>query len=117
MREEKLDEIVLEQLGLPLNSEPELEAWKKFLYKLKNYSKEVRIGLVGKYVELHDAYKSIVEAFIHAGAINDCKVNIEWIHSEELNAENATSKLKDLHGHSRSSGIRTPGNRRKISCH
>ena len=98
MREEKLDEIVLEQLGVPLNSEPELEAWKKFLYKLKNYSKEVRIGLVGKYVELHDAYKSIVEAFIHAGAINDCKVNIEWIHSEELNAENATSKLKDLHG-------------------
>ena len=53
---------------------------------------------MGKYVELHDAYKSIVEAFIHAGAINDCKVNIEWIHSEELNAENATSKLKDLHG-------------------
>lgn len=98
MREEKLDEIVLEQLGLPLNSEPELEAWKKFLYKLKNYSKEVKIGLVGKYVELHDAYKSIVEAFIHAGAINDCKVNIEWIHSEELNAENAQAKLKDLHG-------------------
>lgn len=98
MREEKLDEIVLEQLGLPLNSDPELEAWKKFLYKLKNYSKEVRIGLVGKYVELHDAYKSIVEAFIHAGAVNDCKVNIEWIHSEELNAENAVSKLKDLHG-------------------
>lgn len=98
MREEKLDEIVLEQLGLPLNSEPELEAWKKFLYKLKNYSKEVRIGLVGKYVELHDAYKSIVEAFIHAGAVNDCKVNIEWIHSEELNIENAATKLKDLHG-------------------
>lgn len=98
MREEKLDEIVLEQLGLPLNSEPELEAWKKFLYKLKNYSKEVKIGLVGKYVELHDAYKSIVEAFIHAGAINDCKVNIEWIHSEELNEENAQTRLKDLHG-------------------
>lgn len=98
MREEKLDEIVLEQLGLPLNSDPELEAWKKFLYKLKNYSKEVRIGLVGKYVELHDAYKSIVEAFIHAGAVNDCKVNIEWIHSEELNEKNAKSKLKDLDG-------------------
>lgn len=98
MREEKLDEIVLEQLGLPLNSEPELEAWKKFLYKLKNYSKEVRIGLVGKYVELHDAYKSIVEAFIHAGAVNDCKVNIEWIHSEELNEANAKDCLKDLHG-------------------
>lgn len=98
MREEKLDEIVLEQLGLPLNSEPDLESWKKFLYKLKNYSKEVRIGLVGKYVELHDAYKSIVEAFIHAGAVNDCKVNIEWIHSEKLNEQNATERLKNLHG-------------------
>ena len=98
MREEKLDEIVLEQLGLPLNSEPDLESWKKFLYKLKNYSKEVRIGLVGKYVELHDAYKSIVEAFIHAGAVNDCKVNIEWVHSEELNEQNAADCLKNLHG-------------------
>ena len=98
MREEKLDEIVLEQLGLPLNSEPDLEDWTKFLYKLKNYTKEVRIGLVGKYVELHDAYKSIVEAFIHAGAVNDCKVNIEWIHSETLNEENAEAKLKNLHG-------------------
>ena len=98
MREEKLDEIVLEQLGLPLNSEPDLESWKKFLYKLKNYSKEVRIGLVGKYVELHDAYKSIVEAFIHAGAVNDCKVNIAWIHSEELNEQNAADCLKNLHG-------------------
>lgn len=98
MREEKLDEIVLEKLGLPLNSEPELEDWKKFLYKLKNYSKEVRIGLVGKYVELHDAYKSIVEAFIHAGAVNDCKVNIEWIHSEELNEGNAQERLRNLHG-------------------
>ena len=98
MKEEKLDEIVLEQLGLPLNSEPDLESWKKFLYKLKNYSQEVKIGLVGKYVELHDAYQSIVEAFIHAGAVNDCKVNIQWIHSEELTEENAESKLKDLHG-------------------
>ena len=98
MKEEKLDEIVLEQLGLPLNSEPDLESWKKFLYKLKNYRQEVKIGLVGKYVELHDAYKSIVEAFIHAGAVNDCKVNIQWIHSEELNEENAASKLQDLHG-------------------
>ena len=93
MKEEKLDEIVLEQLGLPLNSEPDLESWKKFLYKLKNYSQEVKIGLVGKYVELHDAYKSIVEAFIHAGAVNDCKVNIQWIHSEELTEENAESKF------------------------
>lgn len=98
MREEKLDEIVLEQLGLPLNSEPDLDSWKKFLYKLRNYRQEVKIGLVGKYVELHDAYKSIVEAFIHAGAVNDCKVDIQWIHSEELNKSNVENKLKDLQG-------------------
>ncbi|MGL5683214.1 MAG: CTP synthase [Marinifilaceae bacterium] len=98
MKEEKLDEIVLEQLGLPLNSEPDLESWTKFLYKLKNYRNEIRIGLVGKYVELHDAYKSIVEAFIHAGAMNDCKVKIEWIHSEEITDANVADKLKGLHG-------------------
>lgn len=98
MQEEKLDEIVLEKLGLPLNSEPDLEAWNKFLYKLKNYSQEVKIALVGKYVELHDAYKSIVEAFIHAGAVNDCKVSIKWVHSEELNEKNASDILKDVHG-------------------
>lgn len=98
MEEEKLDEIVLEKLGLPLNSEPDLESWKKFLYKLKNYRQEVQIGLVGKYVELHDAYKSIAEAFIHAGAVNDCKVNIHWIHSESLTESNAETVLKNLHG-------------------
>lgn len=98
MEEEKLDEIVLSKLGLPLNSEPDLDSWKKFLYKLKNYRQEVQVGLVGKYVELHDAYKSISEAFIHAGAANDCKVNIHWIHSEKLNDENADEMLKDLHG-------------------
>ena len=75
-----------------------MESWKKFLYKLKNYRQEIQIGLVGKYVELHDAYKSIVEAFIHAGAVNDCKVNIHWIHSESLNEANAETTLKDLHG-------------------
>lgn len=98
MEEEKLDEIVLEKLDLPLNSEPDLDSWKKFLYKLKNYRQEVQIGLVGKYVELHDAYKSIAEAFIHAGAVNDCKVNIHWIHSEALNEANAEAMLKDMHG-------------------
>lgn len=98
MQEEKLDEIVLEKLGLPLNSEPDLEAWNKFLYKLKNYSREVKIALVGKYVELHDAYKSIVEASIHAGAVNDCKVSIKWIHSEELTEDNVQEILKDVHG-------------------
>lgn len=98
MEEEKLDEIVLGKLELPLNSEPDMDSWKKFLYKLKNYRQELQIGLVGKYVELHDAYKSIVEAFIHAGAVNDCKVNIHWIHSEGLTEANAETILKDLHG-------------------
>ncbi len=98
MEEEKLDEIVLAKLGLPLNSEPDMDSWKKFLYKLKNYRQEVQIGLVGKYVELHDAYKSIVESFIHAGAVNDCKVNIQWIHSEGLTEANAEATLKGLHG-------------------
>ncbi|MCC8147050.1 MAG: CTP synthase [Bacteroidales bacterium] len=98
MEEEKLDQIVLEKLELPLNSEPDLEGWKKFLYKLNNYEQEVEIGLIGKYVELHDAYKSIAEAFIHAGAVNDCKVNVCWIHSEDINDENIAENLKGLDG-------------------
>ena len=83
MREEKLDAIVLEKLGLSSEGEPELKEWTKFLDRHKNPKTEVNIGLVGKYVELKDAYKSITESFIHAGAVNECKVNIKWIHSEK----------------------------------
>lgn len=98
MRKEKLDERVLAKLKMPTKAEPSLDQWKEFLGRLKNPIGEVRIGLVGKYVELPDAYKSIVEAFIHAGAVNECKVILNYIHSEELNQENARQMLGDLDG-------------------
>lgn len=98
MMKEKLDERVLVKLKLPHRQEPDMEAWKVFLGKLKNPTSSVRIGLVGKYVQLHDAYKSIVEAFVHAGAYNECKVHIEWIQSDYLNQENVVQKLAGLDG-------------------
>ncbi|MFA8434765.1 MAG: CTP synthase [Marinifilaceae bacterium] len=98
MREEKLDSTVLEKLGLPLKQEPKLKEWTKFLKRFKNPKSEIKIGLVGKYVELHDAYKSIAEAFIHAGATNECKVKLEWIHSEKLTPENYSKQLEGLKG-------------------
>lgn len=84
MQAERLDERVLTKLRLASRNKPDINQWKEFLYKIKNSTDEVNIGLIGKYVELHDAYKSIVESFIHAGAINECKVNIKWIQSEDL---------------------------------
>lgn len=98
MRKEKLDERVLAKLRYPYKKEPNIEAWKEFLGKLKNPTESVEIGLVGKYVELHDAYKSIAEAFVHAGAYNECKVNLHWIHSEKINEENVEQVLGKLHG-------------------
>jgi CTP synthase len=84
MLKEKLDTIVLRLLNIKKKQEPELNAWKDFLGRLKNPTKEVEIALVGKYNELPDAYKSIYEAFIHAGAVNECKVRIKPIHSDKL---------------------------------
>ncbi|TAJ13671.1 CTP synthase [Marinilabiliaceae bacterium JC017] len=98
MQEEGLDETVLNKLQLPANKKPELKEWKAFLTKLKNAKKEVKIGLVGKYVELADAYKSIIEALIHAATYNDRKAKIELIHSESLNNENVAEKLKEMDG-------------------
>ena len=98
MLREQLDRTVLAKLKLPTKNEPDLENWKDFLGRLKNPTAEVRIGLVGKYVELPDAYKSITEAFIHAGAKNECKVRVEYIHSEQLTPENAIERLKGLDG-------------------
>lgn len=98
MLREQLDRTVLAKLKLPTKNEPDLENWKDFLGRLKNPTAEVRIGLVGKYVELPDAYKSITEAFIHAGAKNECKVRVEYIHSEQLTPENAIDRLKGLDG-------------------
>ncbi len=98
MLEEKLDITVLNKLKLPKKNEPSLEAWNEFLTKHKNPEAEVNIGLVGKYVELQDAYKSIAESLIHAGASNRVKVNLKWIHSEEINKENVESTLSGLCG-------------------
>lgn len=98
MEKEKLDVVVLKKLGINVTEEPKLESWKSFLDHFKNPHKQVKIGLIGKYVELKDSYKSISEAFIHAGALNDCKINLEWIHSESLTEDNVDEKLKDLKG-------------------
>ena len=98
MRKEKLDERVLAKLKLQTKGEPDLEQWKAFLGKLKNPVEEVTIGLVGKYVSLPDAYKSIAESFVHAGSQNDCRVNLKWISSEEINTETVETILKGLNG-------------------
>ncbi len=98
MRKEKLDERVLTKLKMAHKNEPDIEQWKEFLGKLKNPTNDVRIALVGKYVELPDAYKSIVESFIHGGTYNECKVHLKWISSEEISAENVDFHLKDMDG-------------------
>ena len=100
MLKENLDTTVLTKLRLPNKQEPNLSLWKDFLGKLKNPTHEIRIGLVGKYNELQDAYKSIYESFVHAGAINECKVKVEPIHSEMLegNSKSISRILKDLDG-------------------
>ncbi|MBK7873787.1 MAG: CTP synthase [Saprospiraceae bacterium] len=100
MLKEKLDQVVITKLRLKDRQEPNLEHWKTFLGKLKNPTREIRIGLVGKYNELQDAYKSIHESFVHAGAINECRVKVEPIHSEQLEGdyENVARRLSELDG-------------------
>ena len=98
MKEEKLDITVLKKLNLPENEEPKLEKWKQFINRLKNPIKEITIGLVGKYIELPDSYKSIIESLIHSGSVNQCKVNVKSIHSEKLNESNVAEELKDVQG-------------------
>ncbi|MBT6005425.1 MAG: CTP synthase, partial [Prolixibacteraceae bacterium] len=98
MLEEKLDLTVLKKLDLAVKEEIDLSAWNNFLIRLKNPTQTIEIGLVGKYVELRDAYKSIAEALIHAGAENSCVVNVNWIHSESIKSNNYISKLSNLNG-------------------
>lgn len=100
MLKEKLDSTVINKLRVLDRQAPNLFAWKTFLGKLKNPTHEVSIGLVGKYNELPDAYKSIYESFIHAGAVNECKVNVVPVHSEQLEngPEEIAKKLQYLHG-------------------
>ncbi|MEX0724009.1 MAG: CTP synthase [Gracilimonas sp.] len=97
MQKEGLDSRVIEKLKLK-TSKPKLDNWIGFVEAVCNPSGEINIALVGKYVEHHDSYKSIVEAFIHAGAVNDCKVNIQWIQSDNLTDKNVADTLKGVAG-------------------
>ncbi|WP_027075288.1 CTP synthase [Maribacter antarcticus] len=98
MQEEGLDTVTLSKLNLPDEIEPDLTQWKEFLKRHKNPNGEITIGLVGKYVELQDSYKSILESFIHAGARNEVKVKVQSIHSEYINDQNYQAKLQGLDG-------------------
>jgi len=98
MQEEGLDRVALKKLALPNETEPDLKQWKEFLHRHKNPRSEVNVGLIGKYVELQDSYKSILESFIHAGASNEVRVNVTTIHSERLEVEEIEEKLRGLDG-------------------
>jgi len=98
MMREKLDLICLKKLNISQYHEPELTRWKEFIDKLNYPKNKVTIGLIGKYIELQDAYKSILESFVHAGAMNECKVQIINVHSEFITKENVTEKLGNLDG-------------------
>ena len=98
MLQEGLDVIVLKKLQINGYAAPELTKWRAFLDKLKYPQSKVTIGLIGKYIELQDAYKSILESFIHAGAINECQVQIINIHSEFITDENVSEKFPDMRG-------------------
>ncbi|MEP1032145.1 CTP synthase [Ekhidna sp.] len=116
MRKEKLDERVLTKFKMPYKKEPKIDKWKEFLGRLKNPTASVNIGLIGKYVELQDAYKSIAESFIHAGAANECKVNVNWIHAEELDGDNVHKALSGLDGILVAPGFGERGIEGKISA-
>ncbi|MBC9797392.1 CTP synthase [Sinomicrobium weinanense] len=98
MLREGLDKVTLQKLNLPEKNHPDLEKWDAFLERHKNPKYEVTIGLVGKYVELQDSYKSILESFIHAGAENEVRVNVETVHSEYIDEETIKNKISHLDG-------------------
>ncbi|MEE4260678.1 MAG: CTP synthase [Bacteroidales bacterium] len=98
MKEEKLDIVVLNKTHTKIPKEFDLSNWEQFLKRLKNPKHEVDIALVGKYVELKDAYKSINESFVHGGSANECKVNIKLIHSEQVTVKTTKKLLKGMDG-------------------
>ena len=116
MHEEHLDELVVRHLQIDNFAQPDMRAWNEFLGKLKNPKTEVDIALVGKYVELQDAYKSILESFVHAGAANECKVNVHTVHSEHLNDDNAAEILGKADGILVAPGFGERGLEGKISA-
>jgi len=98
MHAEHLDELVVRKLGIENFNQPELSGLKEFLERLKHPKSEVDVALVGKYVSLQDAYKSILEALVHAGAANSCKVHVHSVNSEDITADNVADKLKGMKG-------------------
>ena len=98
MQEEGLDVMVLKKLHIAAKEPPDLKEWKEFVTRLKSSKKEIRIALVGKYVELFDSYKSIIESLSHAGAMNNVKVNVVFVHSEEVTEKNVSEKLEGYDG-------------------
>ena len=116
MQEEKLDQVVLKKLNIKNSKKTEFKKWKTFVQKVKNPKDTVDIGLIGKYVELQDSYKSILESFVHAGAENELKVNVIPIHSEEINKSNLIELLSSLDGILVAPGFGERGIEGKISA-
>jgi CTP synthase len=98
MRNEMLDSEVLKLTQTPVTKEANIEEWEEFLFKLKNPIETIQIALVGKYVELQDAYKSILESFVHAGAQNQAKIVVNMVHSEQINDQNVADMLGKYKG-------------------
>ncbi len=98
LAETGLDQIVVDRLGLASKQEPDLSIWKGMIEEIRRPKPPIRIGLVGKYVELHDAYMSVREALYHAGHANNRKVEIEWIHSNDLERDKGWERFTDLDG-------------------
>ncbi len=116
LSKEQLDKVVLKYLSLPLKQDPDFSYWKHFISRLKNPSDAVEIGLIGKYVELHDAYLSIAESLKIAAAENEVSVDIRWIHSEDVNHENVSRWLKGLDAVLVAPGFGVRGFEGKIIC-
>ncbi|MEN8789979.1 MAG: CTP synthase [Flavobacteriaceae bacterium] len=116
MQQEGLDKVALQKLDLPDDTQPDLSQWNEFLHRHKNPKSEVTIGLIGKYVELQDSYKSIQESFIHAGAQNEVRVNVRTIHSEYINEKNFEEKMRGLDGILVAPGFGERGVEGKISA-
>jgi len=98
MQKQNLDVTILKKFGMDEGKTPDMSRWQDFVEKIKNPKQKIKIALVGKYVELHDAYKSIIESFIHAGATHEAKVELQFIHSEELREDNICEKLGECKG-------------------
>ncbi len=98
MQEEKLDMVVLRKIGMSTRKTPSMQSWRAFINKLESPKKQINVALIGKYVELVDAYKSIIESLIHAGTANNCRVNLRLIHSEQVNGGNISEKLEGTTG-------------------